>query len=79
MTTQKQTQSAAAAPAAGGLRFDAFQVEDAANGQKSYWTRVGVAFPHADGKGFNLVLRALPLDGKVVLRQHEPKSTDETR
>jgi hypothetical protein len=45
-----------------------------ANGvNKSDWTRVGVAFPHNDGKGFNVLLQALPLDGKMVLRLHEEK------
>ncbi len=37
------------------------------------WMRIGVAFPHEDGKGFNLSLQAVPVDGKVVLRLHEPK------
>ena len=30
------------------------------------WTKVGVAFPHRDGSGFNLELSALPLDGRLV-------------
>jgi hypothetical protein len=30
------------------------------------WTKVGVAFPHRDGTGFNLELSALPLDGRLV-------------
>lgn len=46
-------------------------VEDyEANGEKSArWTRIGVAFPHKDGKGFNVELTALPLNGKLVLRE----------
>jgi len=32
------------------------------------WTKIGVAFPHADGSGFNLELKALPLGGKLVVR-----------
>jgi hypothetical protein len=31
------------------------------------WTRVGVAFPHREGAGMNIVLDALPLDGKLVV------------
>lgn len=56
-------------------RFDAYSVRDyEANGEKkSDWTRIGVAFSHADGKGFNVLLQALPFDGKMVLRVHEPK------
>jgi len=75
--TKKQT--SAAEPATTGVRHDAFQVQDGEDGQKSYWTRIGVAFPHADGKGFNVVLRCFPIDGKIVLRLHEPKTSDETR
>jgi hypothetical protein len=26
-------------------------------------------FEHKDGKGFNIVLQALPLDGKIVCRE----------
>ena len=38
-------------------------------GQDDYWLNVGLAFPHQDGKGFNIVLQALPLDGKIVCRE----------
>jgi hypothetical protein len=38
-------------------------------GQDDFWLNVGLAFPHKDGKGFNIVLQALPLDGKIVLRE----------
>jgi hypothetical protein len=48
------------------------------NGQKeTAWTRVGVAWPHADGKGFNIVLEALPVDGKLSLRLDEPKPQEQ--
>ncbi len=48
----------------------AYTVEeyDAGNGKKAKsWTRIGAAFPHKDGPGFNLELRALPVDGRIVL------------
>lgn len=42
-----------------------------------FWLNLGVAFPHKDGKGLNVILQALPLDGKLVLRLFEeaPKET----
>lgn len=49
----------------------AFAVEDAPRGKKSYWTRIGRLFPHKDGKGFDLVLNALPINGRIVIRQDE--------
>jgi hypothetical protein len=45
----------------------AYQVRDR-EGQKGIWTRVGSAWPHADGKGFNVQLDAVPLDGRISLR-----------
>jgi hypothetical protein len=38
------------------------------DGDDDFWINVGAAFPHADGKGFIVVLQALPTDGKIVLR-----------
>src|ERR1700719_842670 len=34
-----------------------------------YWLNLGLVFPHRDGNGFNIVLQALPLDGKIVCRE----------
>jgi hypothetical protein len=45
----------------------AYQVRDR-EGKKSFWTRIGSAWQHADGKGFNVQLEAVPLDGRVTLR-----------
>ncbi len=53
----------------GAPYFNVFTVREyeAGNGQKSkHWTKVGVAFPHREGPGFNLELNALPLDGRLV-------------
>ena len=38
-------------------------------GQDDYWLNLGLVFGHQDGKGFNIVLQALPLDGKIVCRE----------
>lgn len=48
------------------------------NGEKrTDWMRVGVAFPHREGGGFNIQLHAVPVgDGKLVALPHEPKDTD---
>jgi hypothetical protein len=36
------------------------------------WTRLGAAWANKDGKGFNLMLEALPITGRIVLRINEP-------
>ena len=38
-------------------------------GQDDYWLNLGLAFPHKDGGGFNIILQALPIDGKIVCRE----------
>ena len=43
------------------------------NGEKSYWTEIGAAWSHQDGKGFNVKLDYLPLNSaEIVIR--EPKA-----
>ena len=37
---------------------------------KGWWTRVGSAWPHKDGKGLNVVLAAVPTNGRLVLREY---------
>lgn len=56
-------------------RLDAFLVEEyEVQGEKrSNWSKIGAAWQHQDGKGYRLVLNALPVNGVVVLRLPEPK------
>ena len=37
----------------------------------SFWLNIGVAFYHRDGQGLNVILQALPLDGRLVLRRYD--------
>jgi hypothetical protein len=46
-------------------------------GQDDYWLNIGLVFPHKDGDGFNLILQALPLDGKIVCREIAEEATEE--
>jgi hypothetical protein len=43
-----------------------YQVRD--GGQKGFWTRMGAAWAHKDGKGFNIQLEGIPLDGRLTMR-----------
>lgn len=45
----------------------AYHVRDR-EGAKSIFTRIGAAWPHKDGKGFNIQMEVVPLDGRLVLR-----------
>ncbi len=45
------------------------------NGDKSFWTEIGAAWANQDGKGFNLKLDFMPLNGaEIVVR--EPKAEE---
>jgi hypothetical protein len=48
--------------------------------QDDYWLNIGVAFPHDDGKGFNIMLQALPIhgDGKIVMREFDPAKEEQS-
>jgi hypothetical protein len=50
----------------------AYQVRDGKNGN-GYWTRIGAAWQHKDGKGFNIQLDSVPLDGRIQLRTASEK------
>jgi len=63
-----------------------YQVTDA--GQETgeeksgYWTKIGAAWPHKDGKGYSISMGVVPLDGRLVLRERpeeeEPAQTAES-
>ncbi len=36
--------------------------------EKKSWTRIGAAWPNSDGEGFNIVLDAVPVSGRITLR-----------
>ncbi len=45
----------------------AYHVRDREGG-KGFWTRIGSAWAHSDGNGFNVQLDVAPLDGRITLR-----------
>jgi hypothetical protein len=55
-------------PASKAPTHIAYQVRDGKEGEKGYWTRIGAVWPHKDGKGFNVQLSAIPLDGNIQIR-----------
>ncbi len=43
------------------------------NEGKDFWTRIGSAWAHKDGKGFNIQIDTVPLDGSITLRVPQEK------
>jgi hypothetical protein len=61
-TTEKNESTASKAPS-----HIVYQVRDR-EGSKGFFTRIGAAWPHKDGKGFNVQIESVPLDGRITLR-----------
>jgi len=61
-TTETTETTASKLPA-----FIAYHVRDR-EGQKAFFTRIGCAWKHKDGNGFNLQIETVPLDGRITLR-----------
>lgn len=57
----------------------AYVVEDRGEGEDNdaFWTRIGSAWPHKDNKGLNVVLSALPANGRLVLREYTDEDAAE--
>lgn len=55
--------------------YIAYHVRDG-RGEKGFFTRIGAAWPNADGKGFNVQLDVAPLDGRITLRLNEEPTGD---
>lgn len=63
------------AKAAAKPAYTAYAV--AGEGRNANWTRIGAAWAHDDGEGFNIVITpGIAVSGKLVLRP--PKSQEET-
>ena len=39
----------------------------------AFWTKIGAVFAHKDGKGYDVVLDCLPLDGRISIREPKEK------
>ena len=50
----------------------AYQIRER-EGKKAIWTRIGSAWAHTDGKGFNIQIETVPLDGRISLRVETEK------
>ncbi len=61
----------------GGKRLAVFAIPESKDGEKPFWTRIGVAFTNRDGS-ITLVLDALPL-GTNRLQVREARTVAEAR
>ena len=54
-----------------------YTVEDRGEKEEPFWLKIGAAWAHKDGKGFNVNLSALPPDNRLVLRVPAENGSDE--
>jgi hypothetical protein len=68
MNNRNQTQTKTQAPAAALTYLNVFTVEEYESNGKTQkrWTKIGAAFPHKEGPGFSIELKAFPVDGRLV-------------
>jgi hypothetical protein len=57
--------------------FRAYTVIKRDGDKDDYWLNLGVAFEHEDGEGLDILLQALPIDGKLVLRRYKEDAEEE--
>ena len=56
----------------------AYHVKDFDDKEKSHWMKIGAVWPHKDGKGFNLELELIPVNGgKITVREVSEKTQQE--
>jgi hypothetical protein len=58
-----------ALPSASPTHLNVFTVEEYESNGKTgkRWTKIGAAFAHKEGLGFNIELKAFPVDGRLVV------------
>lgn len=58
-----------------------YTVIDRGNNKRVVWSRIAAGWPHKDGRGYDIRLDALPIDGRLTLRfqdQSDVAAEDET-
>jgi hypothetical protein len=76
-TQANRQQSLAPMPAAApapATYLNVFTVEEYERDGKTQkrWTKIGAAFPHKEGAGFSIELKAFPVDGRLVVLPPDP-------
>lgn len=56
----------------------AYTVKAVGDGKKSIWSKIGAAWTHNDGQGYEIRMDAHPVDGRIVLRTIRGNGDDQT-
>jgi hypothetical protein len=76
---QQTNRTPAPTPASAPTYLNVFTVEEYESNGKTgkRWTKIGAAFPHKEGSGFSIELKAFPTDGRLVVLP--PDGNDDNR
>lgn len=55
--------------------FIAYDVREVEGRKEAVWNAVGAVWFHKDGKGADVLLHAIPLTGRIVLRERTEKKS----
>ena len=56
----------------------AYTVKPIDDGRNSVWSKIGAAWAHKDGQGYEVRMDAHPVDGRIVLRTIRDSGDDQT-
>ena len=56
----------------------AYTVKPIDDGRNSIWSKIGAAWAHKDGQGYEVRMDAMPVDGRIVLRTVKDSGDDQT-
>ena len=60
--------------------YPSHSVYHVTEGKRGFWTKIGAAWEHKDGEGFNVELDLVPIRaGRIVLRKFEQPSEDSSQ
>lgn len=45
-------------------------------GKSAFWTPIGAAWPNRDGAGYSITCDAIPLQGRIVMREITERPSD---
>lgn len=77
-TDNRNTYTANKAPGLKRPFMLAYTVKPIDGGRNSIWSKIGAAWSHKDGQGFEVRMDAVPVDGRIVLRTIKDNDSDQS-
>jgi hypothetical protein len=56
---------------------EVFVTREVPGRERKRWTKIGAAWQHEDGKGFNILLEAHPIGNQIVIRERREEDQNQ--